>query len=51
MNEEELYKLFHRIELDKSSDSCGFEFADGFASLALMFIIFSNTDNISTSYS
>lgn len=30
MNEEELHKLFHRIELDKSSDSCGFEFADGF---------------------
>lgn len=30
MNEEELNKLFHRIELDKSSDSCGFEFADGF---------------------
>ena len=30
MNEEELNKLFHRIELDKSNDSCGFEFADGF---------------------
>lgn len=30
MNKEEIEKMFHRIELDKSSDSCGFEFADGF---------------------
>lgn len=27
---EEINKIFHRIELDKTNDSCGFEFADGF---------------------
>ncbi len=31
MDKEEIDKLFKRIELDKSSDSCGFEFADGFS--------------------
>lgn len=41
MNEEELNKLFHRIELDKSSDSCGFEFADGYGC---------TFDNIATCY-
>lgn len=30
MNEEEINKMFHRIELDKANDTCGFEFADGF---------------------
>lgn len=41
MNEEEINKLFHRIELDKSNDSCGFEFADGFGC---------TFDNIATCY-
>ena len=41
MNEEELNKLFYRIELDKSSDSCGFEFADGYGC---------TFDNIATCY-
>ena len=30
MNKEEIIKMFRRIELDKTNDSCGFEFADGF---------------------
>ena len=30
MNKEEIKKMFRRIEIDKSNDSCGFEFADGF---------------------
>ena len=30
MSEEEIKKTFSRIELDKTSDSCGFEFADGY---------------------
>lgn len=41
MSEEEINKLFHRIELDKSNDSCGFEFADGFGC---------TFDNIATCY-
>lgn len=41
MNKEEIDKLFRRIELDKSSDSCGFEFADGFGC---------TFDNIATCY-
>ena len=30
MDKEEIKKTFRRIEIDKSNDSCGFEFADGF---------------------
>lgn len=30
MISEEIKKMFRRIEIDKSNDSCGFEFADGF---------------------
>jgi hypothetical protein len=30
MSEEEIKKMFRRVEIDKSNDSCGFEFADGF---------------------
>ena len=41
MNKEEIEKLFKRIELDKASDSCGFEFADGYGC---------NFDNIATCY-
>lgn len=41
MNKEEIDKLFRRIELDKSNDSCGFEFADGFSC---------TFDNIATCY-
>lgn len=38
---EEIKKMFRRIELDKSNDSCGFEFADGFSC---------TFDNIATCY-
>jgi hypothetical protein len=38
---EEINKMFHRIELDKTNDSCGFEFADGFSC---------TFDNIATCY-
>ena len=38
---EEINKMFHRIELDKANDSCGFEFADGFSC---------TFDNIATCY-
>ena len=38
---EEINKMFHRIELDKANDSCGFEFADGFSC---------TFDNIATFY-
>ena len=41
MSEEEIKKMFSRIELDKSSDSCGFEFADGYGC---------TFDNIATCY-
>ena len=41
MAKEEIDKLFKRIELDKSFDSCGFEFADGFSC---------TFDNIATCY-
>ena len=41
MISEEINKLFRRIELDKSNDSCGFEFADGFGC---------TFDNIATCY-
>ena len=38
---EEIEKMFRRIELDKANDSCGFEFADGFGC---------TFDNIATCY-
>ena len=38
---EAINKMFHRIELDKANDSCGFEFADGFSC---------TFDNIATCY-
>lgn len=38
---EKINKIFHRIELDKANDSCGFEFADGFSC---------TFDNIATCY-
>ena len=41
MSEEETKKMFSRIELDKASDSCGFEFADGYGC---------TFDNIATCY-
>ena len=41
MSEEEIKKMFSRIEQDKASDSCGFEFADGFGC---------TFDNIATCY-
>ena len=41
MNKEDIEKLFKRIELDKLSDSCGFEFADGFSC---------TFDNVATCY-
>lgn len=41
MSKEEINKLFRRIELDESIDSCGFEFADGLSS---------TFDNVATCY-
>ena len=41
MSEEETKKMFSRIELDKASDSCRFEFADGYGC---------TFDNIATCY-